>query len=262
MPGADSKRPKAILITGAASGIGLATARHFAGQGWLVGGLDRDAAVLQKLEAELDAGRGLCHALDVTDRHALAAAVAAFGQASGGTLDLLFNNAGIDAKGRFETMPWEQIVKLVNVNLLGGMATIQAALPLLKATPGSLCLSTSSASAIFGTARMAVYSATKHAVKGLTEALAVEFAAIGVRAADLLPGIIDTGMLTTEQKAMLPKEGMLRVLPAEAVAQTVWEAYHGDRLHWYVPEELAAYDVHITAHPEKVRDDRIAGKLG
>ncbi len=142
------------------------------------------------------------------------------------------------------------------------MATIRAALPLLQAMPGLMCLSTASASATFGTANLAVCAATKHATKGLTEAMAVEFAAIGVRAADLLPGIIDAGMLSAKEKAMLPKEGMLRVLPREAVTQVVWDAYHGDKLHWYVPEELAAYDVHGTRHPETVRDDRIAGRLG
>ena len=254
------RRPS-ILVTGAASGIGRATARLFAAREWFVGALDRDAGGLRSLEAELGSGKGLFRSVDVTDRASLAEAMEAFGQATGGTLDLLFNNAGIDAKGRFDAMAWEQIVKIVEVNLLGGLATIHCALPLLKATKGSLCLSTSSASAIFGTANLAVYSATKHAVKGLTEALAVEFAAFGVRAADILPGIIDTGMLTAEQKALLPKQGMWRVLPAEAVAETVWAAYHGDKLHWYEPAELAGYDVQVTTDPETARDNRIAGRL-
>jgi len=258
----DSTRRPSILVTGAASGIGLATARYFSAMGWYVGCLDRDAQALMGFEAELGPGQGMCRPADVTDHAALADAVAAFSQATDGTLDLLFNNAGIDAKGKFVSMPWELIERLVNVNLLGGMATIRAALPLLQATPGSMCLSTASASAIFGTANLAVYSATKHAIRGLTEALAVEFAAFGVRAADLLPGIIDTGMLGAKEKALLPKEGMLRVLPPEAVAQAAWDAYHGDKLHWYVPEELAAYDLHVTKHPETVRDDRIAGRLG
>ena len=104
-------------------------------------------------------------------------------------------------------MPWEAIARVVSVNLLGGMGLIQAAFPLLAATANSLCLTTASASAIFGAPGMAVYSATKHALKGLTEALSVEFAAAGIRAADLLPGIIDTGMLTQEDKARLPSTG-------------------------------------------------------
>jgi NAD(P)-dependent dehydrogenase (short-subunit alcohol dehydrogenase family) len=250
---------KSILITGAASGIGRATALLFARNGWRVGAIDVDALALSSLENELRAHRAWCRVLDITDRPALRAAIDDHAAGTHGTLDLLFNNAGIDAKGSFEAMPWERIARTVEVNLLAGMALIHAGIPLLKKTPGSLCLSTSSASAIFGTAGMAVYSATKHALRGLTEALAVELAPHGVRAADILPGIIDTGMLSAEQKALLPADGMLRVLPAEAIADAVWAAYHGDKLHWYVPEELAAYDVEVTRRPEAARDRRIDG---
>ena len=263
MPDADQDAPKeagkAILITGAASGIGLATARLFARRGWQVGGIDRNAAALEGLRDEFGSERVLVRAVDVTDRPALLGVVEAFAARTGGRLDLLFANAGIDAKGPFDAMPWERVEGVIGVNLLGALSVVHAALPLLKATPGSLCLSTASASAIFGTANMAVYSASKHAIRGFTEALAVELAPSGVRAADLLPGIIDTGMLDPAQKALLPTTGMLRVLSAEAVAEVVLAAYRGDKLHWYVPEELAAYDVEITARPEGARDRRIAG---
>ena len=257
----NAERQRSILITGAASGIGRATARLFARKGWFVGCLDVNAAALDELRIELGAYSGLFRALDVTNRPALLAVIDEFAGATGGVLDLLFNNAGIDAKGRFETMAWEKVVAVVNVNLLAGFSLIQAALPLLKATKGSLSLSTSSASAIFGTADLAVYSATKHAVKGLTEALSVEFADHGVRAADMLPGIIDTGMLPDDKKALLPKEGMLRMLPAEAIADAVWSAYQGDKVHWYVPSELANYDIEVTSRPEAARDRRIAGRF-
>jgi len=252
---------KSILITGAASGIGLATAHLFARRGWLVGAIDVNATALQALGDALGPERIFVRALDVTDRPALLGVVEAFAARTGGRLDLLFANAGIDAKGRFDAMPWERVVGVIGVNLLGTLSVVHAALPLLKATPGSLCLSTASASAIFGTANMAVYSASKHAIRGFTEALAVELAPSGVRAADLLPGIIDTGMLDPAQKAALPTTGMLRVLSAEAVAEVVLDAYHGDKLHWYVPEELAAYDVEVTTRPEGARDRRIAGGI-
>ena len=68
-------------------------------------------------------------------------------------------------------------------------------------------------------------------------------------------------MLAPETKAMLPADGPLRPLPAADVADTVWQAYHGDKLHWYLPSELAAYDVEVTANPESTRDRRIAGSL-
>ena len=261
MDGHNAQSRPSILVTGAASGIGRATAQLFSRQGWFVGGLDVNAPALESLRNELGAHSGLFRAVDVTDRAALLAVIDEFATATGGRLDLLFNNAGIEAKGRFEAMPWDKVVAIVNVNLLAGMSLIHATLPLLKATNGSLCLSTASASAIFGTAGLAVYSATKHAIKGLTEALAVEFKAYGVRVADVLPGIVDTGMLSEKEKARLPKEGMLRALPAQAIADTVWAAYAGDRLHWYMPTELADYDVEVTRRPEAARDRRIAGSF-
>ena len=251
---------KTVFITGAASGIGRASARLFARHGWFVGCFDVNAAGLADLAAELGADAGLFRPLDVSDRDAVLAAVAAFGEATGGRMDLLFSNAGIDAKGPYADMAWERIMAVINVNLVGAMSLVHAAIPLLKATPGSLCLSTASASAIFGAAGLAAYSATKHGVKGLTEALSVELAADGVRAADILPGIIDTGMLPPEFKAQLPTEGMWRMMPAEDVAQAAWDAYHGTKLHWYVPAELAGFDVMQTQAPEAVRDQQIAGQ--
>ena len=248
---------KTIFVTGAASGIGRATAELFAARGWFVGAFDIDGEALDTLRPSI--GHGRAARLDVSDRAAVAAAVQGFGEATGGRMDLLFNNAGIDAKGQFAGMDWDRIVQVVSVNLLGGMGLIQAAFPLLAETPSSLCLSTASASAIFGAPGMAVYSATKHAVKGLTEALSVEFAAAGVRAADLLPGIIDTGMLSAEHKAMLPETGMWRALPASAVAEAAWAAYHGDALHHYVPADLHDLAMLVADAPETIRDRRIAG---
>ncbi len=249
---------KSILITGAASGIGLATARLFARNGWFVACVDWNAAALAALSDELGSDAALFATVDISNRADVLAVVAQVGEITGGSLDILHNNAGIDAKGSFANMGWEQIEQVVSVNLLGGLSLIHAAYPLLKGTPGSLCFSTASGSAIFGVANMAVYSATKHAIKGLTEALAVEFAPDGVRAADVLPGIIDTGMLDPAQKAKLPVTGMWRPIPADAIAETVWAAYRGTKLHYYVPEELAELNVTVTTQPEAMRDNRIA----
>ena len=250
---------RSIFITGAASGIGRAATVLFAQRDWLVGAADRDEAGLAAVAAT---SAGIVpFTLDVANRDGVVAAFAKFGARTAGSLDCVLSNAGIDAKGPFGDMAWDRVRQVVEVNLLGAMSVIHAALPLLRATPGSLCLSTASGSAIFGVGGMAVYSATKHGVRGLTEALSVELAGTGVRAADLLPGIIDTGMLTAADKAALPTEGMWRVMPAEAVAQAAWEAYHGDKVHWFIPPELAEMDRQSTAAPEAVRDALIARSM-
>lgn len=252
---------KSLFVTGAASGIGRATVELFAARGWLVGAADRDAAGIAAVAAASDGQEIVPIVLDVADRAGVLEALAQFGARTGGSLDCLFSNAGIDAKGPFGAMAWDHVRSVVEVNLLGAMSVIHAALPLLRKADNALCLSTASASAIFGVGGMAAYSATKHGVRGLTEALSVELAAEGIRAADLLPGIIDTGMLAADAKAALPSEGMWRVMPAQAVAEAAWQAYHGNRLHWYVPAELAELDRQASVAPEAIRDAQIAGKL-
>lgn len=252
---------QSIFITGAASGMGRETARLFAGQGWFVGGFDVNEAGLSDLQAELGADNCLVHRLDVTDRDDYRAAIAAFGEATGGKMDLLYNNAGIGRGGPFAEQPFEDVIAVVQVNLMGVLIGIHEAIELLKATPNSLCFTTSSSSATFGMANIAVYSATKHAVKGLSEALSVEFKAYGVRVADVLPGVIDTPILPPGVAEAAPKEGMFRAIPPVEVAKTVWEAYHADKLHWYVPPELVELDKAATLTPEAVRDQMAQGGL-
>ncbi|ATQ44365.1 SDR family oxidoreductase [Caulobacter mirabilis] len=251
---------KAIFITGAASGMGLETARLFASEGWFVGGVDVNDEGLASLKAELG-DAGFVTRLDVTDREAYRKVLADFAEATGGKLDILFNNAGIGRGGPFQDMPWEDALAVVNINLIAVLSGIHLAIPLLKATPNSLCFSTSSSSAIFGIANIAVYSATKHAVKGFTEALSVELKAAGVRVADTLPGLIDTPILPPEAKTSAPTEGMWRLIPPVEVAKAVWGAYHNDKIHWYVPVELEAYDLIVTQHPEQVRDQMVQAGL-
>lgn len=247
---------KSIFITGAASGMGRETAKLFHDKGWFVGAFDVAVDGLKTLEQELGSDNCLIRRLDVTDKADFDAAVAAFAAETDGKMDLLFSNAGIGESGWFEDIPFEAALRVVQVNLVGVIASLYAALPLLKNTKGSLAFITSSSSATYGMPRIAVYSATKHAVKGLTEALSIEFARHGVRVADTLPGLIDTAILRAtpnrsgdrakpseeEFYAQAPKKGMFRLLPARAVADAVWSAYGSDRLHWYVPKDLAWID--------------------
>lgn len=248
---------KSIFITGAGSGMGRATALKFAREGWLVGAFDIAQSGLDSLRDEIGAEKGLFRTLDVTDAAAFGAAMSAFGEATGGKLDLMFSNAGIiGASGMFDELPWDDIMQVVQVNFFGVMIGIRAAVPLLKATPGSLCLVNASSSAIWGTAGIGIYSATKHAVRGLVEALSIELKRYGVRAADLLPGLIDTPLMSDEMRAMAPIEGMWRLIQPAEVADTVWQAYASDRLHWYIPENLREFHRQVVDDPEKVREER------
>ncbi|MBV8978699.1 MAG: SDR family oxidoreductase [Alphaproteobacteria bacterium] len=258
---------KSIFITGAASGIGRATALLFAGKGWFVGAFDLNDSGLQSLAQEIGHDNCLTARLDVTDKRNFDDAVAAFGAETDGRMDVLFNNAGIGESGYFEDVPYEAALRVVQVNFVGVLNGIYAALPLLKATKNSLCFTTSSSSATYGMPRLAVYSATKHAVKGLTEALSIEFARHGIRAADTLPGLIDTAILRNtpnrsearsaeDAESMLanaPKRGAFRLIPPDMVAQAVWDAYTSDKLHWYVPPEIAWIDRIKGIAPEFMR---------
>jgi len=262
-----------IFITGAASGIGRATATLFGGHGWFVGAVDLDSQGLENLLNELGSDNCFIATLDVTDKTGFGAVIEAFAEATDGRLDVLYNNAGIGVTGYFEDIPFEKTLDVVLVNLIGVLNGIHAGLPLLKRTPGSLCFSTSSSAATYGAPGLAVYAATKFAVKGLTEALAVELSRCGVRVADVLPGLIDTPILRnsplyvdgevqpTEERtigANAPTEGPFRLVAPAEVAQAVWEAYESDRMHWYVPEEIEQIDKQKAASPEAMRDARIA----
>jgi NADP-dependent 3-hydroxy acid dehydrogenase YdfG len=251
---------RTIFITGAASGIGRTTALLFAERGWFVGGFDANAEGLKRLASDLGE-RSMVGELNVVDRAAFGRAAENFGAATGGRLDILFNNAGVGlAGGPFEKTKFEDVATAVHVNLLGVLAGIHACAELLKATPNSLCFSTCSASAIFGLPNIAVYSATKAAVRGLTESLSLEFGAHGVRVADALPGLVDTTLIS-RQIAESKHEGPFRVIAPSQVAEAVWAAYESDKLHWYVPADLKQLAIDAATDPEALRQ-AIATKTG
>jgi len=171
---------KSILITGAASGIGLATARHFHQSGWRVGLLDVNEAALAGLARDLDGA--WFHPLDVTDAEACARAVSAF--AGDGVLDVLFNCAGILRMGRFEAISAEQHKRIIDINVTGLVNMSLAALPALRRADAPVVINMSSASALYGVPHLASYSASKFAVRGLTEALNIEWKRLGIRVVD------------------------------------------------------------------------------
>ncbi|MFA5122372.1 SDR family oxidoreductase [Zavarzinia sp.] len=225
---------RSIFITGAARGIGAATARRFAKAGWFVGLADLDAAGVAALSAEIGANRSFHAVLDVTDLDAFRKVLGDFVAAAGGRLDVLLNNAGIAKFAAFENIDPAFHAKTIDVNLKGVVNGFTAALPFLKKTAGSHVISLCSASALYGTPGLAVYSATKFAVRALTEALSQEFAGYGIKVSDVMPGFVATDMVHSQGKEAdkaVSKMGGVAHTP-EDIAELIWRAANGDKRHW------------------------------
>ena len=225
---------QAILVTGAASGIGRETARLFAERGWYVGLFDLNEEGLAALRDEI--GEAGCCALpmDVTDPASVRAGVDHFLAQTDGAMDALFNCAGILRMGDHGTIPLADQAKIVDVNVTGILNCIDAALPALRRTPGAHMVSMSSASAVYGTPGLAVYSASKFAVRGLTEALNIELASDGISVSDIMVPYVQTPMvLDAAVQATSVRRMGVKVTP-DRVARRVWDAAHGSRVHWHV----------------------------
>ena len=231
---------KAIFITGGGSGIGQATAVFFANKGWFVGLADVNAAGLAETAALLPADQSSQHIMDVRDRAAWESALADFAVKSGGRLDVLFNNAGIGSGGPLAIMTESEIERVLDINLKGVFWGAQAGFPYLRKTPGSALVSTSSAAGLYAGPGMSVYSATKFGVRAMTESLDREWAADGVKARTIMPSFIDTPLLnavsagSNEAIRETVRNAGLEFTPVEKVAQAVWDAAHGERVHTVV----------------------------
>lgn len=186
---------KAVFITGAASGIGLATARRFASEGWFVGLYDIDEAAIERHLSGGEFPASCGGGCDVTDRDAVKKAVAHFAGATDGRMDVLINNAGVLTAGHFESIDSEAHEAMIRVNVLGLTNVAQLAFPLLQATANSSLLNLCSVSSAHGVPLLAVYSASKFYVNGLTQALSIEWAEHGIRVLSIKPPFVSTTMI-------------------------------------------------------------------
>tara|TARA_B100001559_G_scaffold49558_1_gene38017 strand:+ start:1164 stop:1946 length:783 start_codon:yes stop_codon:yes gene_type:complete len=248
-------KKKSIFITGAAGGMGSSTARLFKKNGWFVGCYDINESSLDELKSELGNEDIVYEQLDVTKKSQFEECLSNFSKNTNDTLDILFNNAGITEGGFFDEIPYENHIKVININVIGVINGIYSAASLLKNTENSLCISTSSSSGIMGMEMIATYSATKHAIKGLTESLSAEFSRFDTRVSDILPGVIDTPMISKEIRDHLPESGMWRLISSDEIAETVWASYHSNDIHWYVPKELEDLEKVVANDPIKARDN-------
>ena len=230
---------KSIFITGAASGIGRAVAIAFAARGWFVGLADVNQAGLRQTAGMLPPGASATYRLDVRDPAQWEEALAVF-VARARRLDVLFNNAGVAHGGPLVEHDRQQVDELIDINLRGVIYGAMAAYPHLKATPGSCLLNTCSAAALYGSPGLAVYSATKFAVRALTEALEIEWAGDGIKVRDLMPGFVDTPLLagpagrSNVSKRQRVIASGVEFTTVEEVARKAWDAVHGRRTHTLV----------------------------
>jgi len=219
---------KTLAITGAAGGIGRATTLLFARAGWTVGAYDLDESALADLAAETAdlPGRVLTGTLDVRDGGAFATRLGEL-VAETGRLDVLANNAGLLSSGRFADLDRDRLQTEIEVNVLGVMNGMHAGFPHLRDTPGSVAVNLASASAIYGQAELANYSATKFYVRGLTEALDIEWGRHDIRVVDLWPLFVQTAMVDGMKTGTTDSLGIR--LTADEVARPLWDAVHPDR---------------------------------
>jgi NAD(P)-dependent dehydrogenase (short-subunit alcohol dehydrogenase family) len=201
-PGSGWLEGKVAIVTGAASGIGRATARRFAAEGAAVGLGDVDAGGLATLVSEIEGagGRALAVPTDVAREAEVAGLVRATVAAFGG-LDTIFNNAGIEQPVTPSDVLDEALFdRVIAVNLKGTFFGCKHALPHLVARGGGTIVNNSSVSAFANVGGNLSYAASKGAVMSLTRVLAIEYAARGVRVNAINPGVIDTAMNVRNQE--------------------------------------------------------------
>jgi NAD(P)-dependent dehydrogenase (short-subunit alcohol dehydrogenase family) len=240
---------KTIVITGASSGIGKATARLFAKQGWnVVAGMRQPQA-----ERELVEGHSLkLVSLDVQNPQSVHAAVTAAISAFGG-VDVWLNNAGYGARGPVEAASRAQIQRQFAVNVFGLIECIQAIAPHFRLKRAGVLVNVSSAGGLAASPGFAVYNASKFAVEGLSEGLWYELGAFGVRVKLIEPGVTKTDFggrsldawdhsNVPDYKSVMQKMGSAferftrNPNPPEIVAATIFKAATdpSDRLRYLV----------------------------
>jgi NAD(P)-dependent dehydrogenase (short-subunit alcohol dehydrogenase family) len=224
---------KVVLITGAAGGIGRAAAVRFATEGARLGLVDRVREGLHETLAAVEkaGGAGLIVEADVTRSADVARYAAAVAERWGG-VDCFFNNAGILGEVRaLVDYPEEIFDRVLAVNVKGVWLGLKTVAPLLRARGGGVIVNTASIAGLRGSRNLVAYTASKHAVVGLTRTAALELAPDHIRVNAVCPSPIDTAMVRALEEGARPAN---RAAFHERLAGTIPLRRYGQ------PEEVAA----------------------
>jgi NAD(P)-dependent dehydrogenase (short-subunit alcohol dehydrogenase family) len=277
---------KAVVITGASTGIGRATALYLSGRGHHVfAGVRKDADGEDLARAA--SGRLDPVIIDVTDQGSIDAAVKVVGEATDGGLHGLVNNAGVTVSGPLEYLPIEDLRKQLEINVIGQIAVTQAFLPLIRTGLGRIVNIGSVAGRAPSAPLLGPYAASKMAMEALTDSLRTELMRFHIPVSIIEPGSIATpiwdkaGDDFDHLVSVMPEEGMERYgkliesgrkiaaaagrggIPPEKVAKAVEHALSSRRPK---TRYLIGKDAWVRAHveallPDKVRDRAVARVL-
>ena len=236
---AESTGPKAVLVTGASTGIGRKITERLAADGYFVYATARKPEDLKALGALKNVQ---AVPLDVTHPEDIAAAVATITKGGRGLYGLV-NNAGIGTAGAIGDMKLEEYDLVMNVNASGPVRMIKAFEPLIIEQKGRI-VNIGSISGILASPNLAAYSMSKHAIEALTDSLASQVDTVGVRVSVVEPGNYNSEIV---------KNAMARMGADSAAARATGYAARVDRSNYKQPDEVAAAVEQALSEPDRKR---------
>ena len=233
---------KVVLVTGASSGIGAATARRFAKMGITVALVARRADRLEEVAADcrVDAPESRWWSADLSDPESAAAlAVAIWDEL--GPIDVVVNNAGVPLRRTAERLTMAEVERAMTVNYLSPVAITLALLPRLLARGSGTIVNVSSLGGRLGITHEAAYCASKFALAGWSESLAADLFGTGVRVRLVLPGAIDTEIW--DQPDNDPPDYAGPLAPPDEVAEGIVACIDSPQFEHYVPDMRAVVEM-------------------